>query len=185
MLIDRLTGELANQFIDCNLPISEKHFVEVSCSCGTIVKLSTRALSRKWGAKGYYLCKSCSVKSYIDNPERLEKWQQSFTKTAATLEHKARCSKAAKKLWNTPELRQRVTESVRQDNKTNPKKATSRAIALKALKDKSWFKDHMAKIRILAHRAIKISLDNDSDKWRDLAKNFHFERPEVKEKHKA
>jgi hypothetical protein len=115
MLIDKLTGDLARQFSGVQLPISEKHFVEVSCSCGTITRLSTRALSRKWGAKGYYLCKSCSVKSYVKDPERLEKFQTTFAKTAATLEHKARCSKAAKKLWDTPELRQRVTESVRQD----------------------------------------------------------------------
>jgi len=184
MLIDKLTGDLARQFANVHLPISEKYFVEVSCACGTTTRLSTRALTRKWGAKGYYLCKSCSVKSYIDDPSRLEKWKKSFNKTAATLEHKARCSKAAKTLWNTPELRQRVTESVRADNKINPKKAEARAIALAEFKKKSWFKDHMAKIRHMAHQAIKVSIINDIDKWKDLYKNFHFERPEVREKHR-
>ena len=184
MLIDKLTGELANQFLGSNLPISEKHLIEVSCSCGAIAKLSTRALSRKWGAKGYYLCKSCSVKSYISNPGRLKKFQETFAKTAATSEHKAKCSAGGKKVWANQITRKKITEAVRSDNISNPKKAISRAIALKALKEKSWFKDHMAKIRILAHRSIKISLDNDFDRWRDLAKNFHFERPEVKEKHK-
>jgi GNAT superfamily N-acetyltransferase len=55
------------------------------------------------------------VKSYVDNPGRLEKFQKTFAKTTATPEHKMKCSKAAKKLWNTPELRQKVTESVRQN----------------------------------------------------------------------
>jgi hypothetical protein len=184
MLIDKLTGDLARQFSGVQLPISDKHFVEVSCSCGAVTRLSTRALSRKWGAKGYYLCKSCSVKSYVKDPSRLEKWKKSFNKTAATLEHKAKCSIGGKKVWNTPELRQRITESVRADNISNPKKAKARAIALAALKEKSWFKDHMTKIRILSHRSIKISLDNDFNKWQDLAKNFHFEKPEVREKHR-
>jgi hypothetical protein len=184
MFIDKLTGELAEQFAGSNLPISEKHIVEVKCSCGATTRLSTRALSRKWGAKGYYLCKSCSVKSYIDNPERLEKWHKSFNETAATPEHKARCSQGGRVVWADPITRKKITEAVRADNISNPKKAISREIALKALKEKSWFKDHMAKIRILAHQSIKLSLINDFDKWRDLSKNFHFERPEVKEKHR-
>jgi very-short-patch-repair endonuclease len=184
MLTDKLTGKLAEQFAGSNLPISEKYFVEVSCACGATTKLSTRALTRKWGAKGYYLCKSCSVKSYISNPERLEKWQQSFAKTAATPEHKARCSANGRKVWANSITREKITEAVRADNIYNPKKATSRAIALKALQEKSWFRDHMARMRILAHRAIRVSVKDDIDKWQDLAKNFHFERPEVKEKHR-
>lgn len=184
MLIDKLTGDLAHQFSGSNLPISDKCFVEVACSCGIVVKLSTRALSRKWGAKGYYQCKSCSVKSYISIPDRLKKFRETFAKTAATTEHKAKCSVGGKKVWVNPITRKKITEAVRADNISNPKKATSREIALKALREKSWFRDHMTKIRILAHRAIEISLDNNSDKWRDLARNFHFERPEVKEKHR-
>jgi hypothetical protein len=184
MLTDKLTGKLAEQFAGSNLPISEKYFVEVSCACGATTKLSTRALTRKWGAKGYYLCKSCSVKSYISNPERLEKWQQSFAKTAATPEHKARCSANGRKVWANSITREKITEAVRADNIYNPKKATSRAIALKALQEKSWFRDHMARMRILAHRAIRVSVKDDINKWQDLAKNFHFERPEVKEKHR-
>ena len=128
------------------LTISDKCRVKIKCACGKIVDTSIRSLVRKYNNRSW-ICKNCSVKSYINNSERIRKFNESMKKIIETTEHKLKCSINGKKAWEDPEIRARVTEAVRQDNKTNPKKRIARAIALKALMEKHNGKEHLARIR--------------------------------------
>ncbi len=126
-----------------SIPLNSKSTITVKCLCGTTTTLNYRALLRKWGTKPNYLCKSCHVKTYTAEPDRIAKFKQSFALIASTPEHKAKCSRAGKLAWIDPEKKAQLIEKIILDNQTNPKKAGARAIALEALRNKPWFSEHM------------------------------------------
>jgi len=148
IISDVLTETLLAQVDDPTKIISDHVKVRVVCACGVEKEIGTRALKRKWSGKPEYLCKSCHVKTYVSDETRVAKFKKSFAKIANTPEHLKKCSEAGKKPWQDPETRARITEAVRQDNKTNPLKKRAREIALAALREKPWFKDHMSKMRL-------------------------------------
>ena len=128
-LSDQITSDISDMTMD------DKHKVEIHCVCDEISIIGARSLARRWPV-GPYLCKPCHVKTYANDEEKLKKFKRSFAQTAKTPEHKERCSKAAKKLWNDPELRERVSHAVSEDNKTNPKKVEGRRKAVAAFMEK-------------------------------------------------
>lgn len=139
---------LAQITVNQNAPISDKAKVTIQCQCGKEVTIGARSLVRRWEKETAYRCKSCDIKTYASDPTRIKKFQKSISKTTNTPEFKTKMSAQGKATWASPEARKTITEAVRQDNKTNPKKKEARAKALAALKSKTWFKEHMNQIRI-------------------------------------
>jgi len=135
--IDKIKRHLPQiQSLPEKITVSDKCKIDIKCNnCDTINNVSVRNLIRKWSNEEYK-CKSCHVKTYANKPERIKKFQKSFSKTASTKEHKDKCSKSAKKLWDTPELRAKVSKAVSEDNKVNPLKIEARKKAHKAWMEK-------------------------------------------------
>jgi hypothetical protein len=143
--ISHLLGQIISDL--ASVTINDKCRIKVLCGCGKVVEIGARSFMRRWEDSNKYLCKSCHVKTYIDNPDRLKRFKKTFAKTASTPEHRKRCSEGAKKLWRDPAKRAAISHAVGEDNKTNPKKAAGRAKALKAFMAKSDYKAHLARIR--------------------------------------
>jgi very-short-patch-repair endonuclease len=102
--------------------------VDIKCAgCDTVNNVSVKNLVRKW-ADELYLCKSCHVKTYVNNIDRIDKWRKKFSKIAATKEHKERCSRAAKKVWASPILSANIRKSSHVDTPAK-KAARVRAVA--------------------------------------------------------
>jgi len=95
-----------------------------------------------------------------NTPERLAKFQQSFAITAATQEHKTKCSIGGKAVWANPETRAKITAAVSADNRTNPTKITGRQNALITFMAGDY-KEHLAKIGQLGRNKIQDLLKND------------------------
>jgi very-short-patch-repair endonuclease len=116
------------------LTISDYCRVKIRCSCGRIIDTSVRNLVRKWSDQPYR-CKSCDVKTYARDPEKIRKCIES-QKVGLTDERRKKLSESAKKLWLDPGLRAKVTEAVSEDNRTNPLKAKARKKAHQAWMEK-------------------------------------------------
>lgn len=144
----QLAPTLRNQI---QLPANpnSKSTVEVTCVCGTQASMNYRSFLRKWRLQPHYLCKSCHVKGYVSDPDRVEKFKASFT-AAVSDEHRQRCSSNGQKAWADPDRRQRLIGKISADNKTNPKKRLARQKALESLQGKSWFNDHLDRMREIA-----------------------------------
>lgn len=149
--IRTLSQSLLHQIIDLPAAPTSHTTITVHCTCGAQQTINFRSFWRKWHTKNNYLCKSCHVKTYATAGTRIEKFKQSFAKVARTSEHRTKCQNSGKKAWTNTTTRKRITEAVRQDNKTNPKKKEARRKALTTLMSKPWFKQHMASIRNIAH----------------------------------
>ena len=156
-LSEILTGKIRNQISNLSANCSDKVKITATCDCGAQTIISTRAFVRKWQHRDEYLCKSCSVKTYVNEPERIAKFRASFAKIAATTDHIKKCKAAGEKAWIHQETRDRITEAVRQDNITNPKKAKARKIALEALQLKPWFENHMDEMRAKVHETQRLT----------------------------
>lgn len=143
------------------LPTTLKSTTEITvvCGCSKRTTLTYRAFLRKWGHKSRYLCKSCHVSSYTNDPNRINKFKRSFAVVARSQLHRARCSESGKKAWATPERRQALIDSIVADNRTNPKKAAARAVALKALQAKPWYIAHMDYMRRVSSEQTRSNVD--------------------------
>lgn len=147
-LSEHLQQSMHDQVVDdVNADVRSTDRVSVRCDCNTIVEMSVRNLYRRWGSESRYRCKSCDVKTYANDPQRIARFQESFAEIAKTAEHRQKCSENGKKPWADPAIRQRITEAVRTDNLQNPKKKVARDIARNALMKKAWFREHMASMR--------------------------------------
>lgn len=145
---DSLSKTIQSQIqLPLPIPLNSKSTILVICACGTLTTINYRAFLRKWKDKDQYLCKSCHVKTYASDPEKLEKYRASFKKISETLEYKEKCRESGKKAWLNSETRIKLIKAITKDNLENPKKKLARQIALEALKQKPWFLAHMAKIR--------------------------------------
>ena len=182
--LSTLPATLLAAVIDLPDHVNSKTIITVRCKCGIEKQINFRSFWRKWAHKDQYLCKSCHIKTYSSTPERIEKFKKSFAKIANTPEHKIKCSIAGKKAWTDPEIRHRITEAVRHDNIVNPKKKVARDIARAALMQKSWFRQHMDEMRLLAAEVIRNRCATDKQFCHYLAKNFKLELEDVKAKHR-
>lgn len=130
--------------------MNDKFKVTIQCDCGKESTIGARSLARRWEGETEYRCKSCDIKTYISEPERIIKFKKSFAKVAQTLEHREKCKKNSVLFWTDPifeESRKYISKCVSQDNKTNQKKIEGRKKALKAFMGKNDYKEHLAKIR--------------------------------------
>jgi very-short-patch-repair endonuclease len=165
------------------LIISDKCRVQIKCQCGVITDVSVRNLTRKWRDREYK-CKSCSVKSYINNLDRIKKFQKSFSLISGTAEHKKKCSDGAKKLWTNQETRQKIGEAVRHDNATNPLKIAGLKKACVAWHAK-YGEDKMEEMRRLARQSFKKHCE-DPEFRATITKRLTdaWENPASREKHR-
>ena len=138
MLSDKLTGDLAKQFAGRYLPISAKCLVDVCCACGIITRLSTRALSRTWGARGYYLCKQCLIKS----PARLAYCSKGGMKTLGDPIISRQIREASRVATSTIECRNKIATSIREQWK-NKRYRDNATLAAKA-----WWKNPINKTKV-------------------------------------
>jgi hypothetical protein len=127
--------------------------VTVKCSCGQRNEIGARSLIRRWAHKGQYLCKSCSVKTYVNDPNRIKRAVQSF-KESMTDERKKKMSDGVCNAWKNDDYREKISKATTRDNITNPLKKIAREKALKALLVKR--PNHMAEIRQLNQKTSKI-----------------------------
>lgn len=145
-------------------PLKSTDTVTVQCKCGKINQINVRSLYRKWASKTEYLCKSCHTKQYSKDPQKIQKFRESYSKITSTEEHKEKCSKAGKKAWEDPEVAKRIKEAISKDNHRNPKKVKAREIALKSLMQKTWFNDHMSEMNKLSVEKTKSNTEEFSEK---------------------
>ena len=125
------------------LVITDACRVDIKCAqCGTVNNVSIRNLVRKWAGE-LYLCKSCHVKTYANNVDKINKWREKFSKTAATEEHRERCSQAAKKMWASPISSANIRKSSHVDT---PAKAAARVRAVASFMEKHG-KEKLAQMR--------------------------------------
>lgn len=141
--------------LPCSL--NSKSIITVTCDCGVSVTINYRAFLRKWAHKTQYLCKSCHVSTYANDTTRIEKFKQSFQKISTTDAHRAKCSANGKLAWVDPDRRARLVAAITADNKNNPKKATARSVALDALKNKEWYKSHMAHMNNISSDKMRLT----------------------------
>lgn len=180
-LKDILSGSILLQVDNPNTPVSDSHKVIATCPCGISSTTSSRALVRKWKNKSQYLCKGCHVKTYASNPSRISKFKKSFSKTAKTEEHRIKCAQSGKMAWDDPDFKAKISK-ITTDDKDNPKRISARARALKSLKAKPWFKDHMQAIRAKGHQAIRDKLKISEELRQTYTNNFKVNTPEVRRK---
>jgi very-short-patch-repair endonuclease len=133
--------------------------IHVKCGCGTIVKMTVRNLYRKWSSKQEYLCKSCHVKTYINENVRVSRFKTSISITKQSVEYKEERSKAGKKAWDDPATAERIKAYISQDNIHNPLKILARQKASAALRGKPWYSRHMQNMRSLANNKTKSNID--------------------------
>ena len=163
-IIDQITTSLVD------IEPSRK-MVNIVCGCGSISSTSLRNLKRKWADRDRYLCKSCHVKTYVNDTERIEKYKDSMSKL--DLEYlRSKRSEAGSRAWSDKEKADDLKRKITQDNKNNPLKAKARAKALEALQSKSWFSSHM---RRMNQKSIEHSRSN-TDQFVDKAKSVHGEK---------
>ena len=171
--LTQLSPFLLYHIIEAPQTITSQTIIRVKCECGSEKNINFRSFWRKWRGKDHYLCKSCHVKTYASDITKIAKFKKSFAITARTPEHKQKCSISGKKAWIDPTTRQRIIKAIQYDNKINPKKKKARAIALAALKQKSWFRQHMNAMRLLAIQKTKSSTDEFISKAVLIHDNFY------------
>lgn len=134
--------------------------VVVECPCGRTNEVGARSLIRRWADKGQYLCKSCSVKTYVKDPDRIGKAVRSFGRSM-TNERRKKMSDAVRRAWSDDEYRERISEATTHDNKTNPLKKLAREKALEAFAPNHL--NHLNKIRKKSGIAIKRKWNEDQE----------------------
>lgn len=148
--MNRLPPTIIAQIISPIPPnILGKDKLDIKCPCGTVVTISYRSLYRKWGHKSEYLCKSCHVQTYVADPERIAKFQESFAKIVDE-EHRQKCSASAKVAWQNEAFRERQSKLMARRNHTDPRLSAGRKKATETFRQSPGFMEHMRRISKIA-----------------------------------
>lgn len=147
--INGLIGHLSGQIVTSpdKWCIDDKIKITIACKCGVQATIGLRSLIRRWKSEPEYRCKSCDVKTYANNPNRITRFKESFNKIATTPEYKAKCSDAGKKAWSDPGAYARASKLLKERNTTDSRLIEGRKKALNTFINSSTYKEHLARIR--------------------------------------
>lgn len=172
--IQHLSNQIINkpQKITC----SDKCKVDIKCAnCDAICNISVRNLCRKWADK-LYLCKSCHVRTYASNPEKIKKFKRSFKP------NRQKCREAGKKSWLVPDMKERIVKGLDRYNKNNPNKIKeTREKAVKAF-HKKYGKEIFDKMRIKSHESIRQLHKNNPEFRKKMHDNLKLSDPDINKK---
>lgn len=126
------------------LTIDDRFKITIKCHCGKEVTLGARSLIRRWSTAPYK-CKSCHVKTYANNPERIEKFKASHA-SSMTTERRNICATSGAKAWDDPTYKQKMSDLLKERNKSDPRIIDGRKKALDTFMANGG-KEHLAKIR--------------------------------------
>jgi len=96
---------LVNQIIYRPDKLLSSSVIIIRCKCGKENKIFARSLNRKWSNRKEYLCKSCHVRTYINDPVSVKRRCASWKKTLqSNPEVHKKLSDNGKKAWADPEI---------------------------------------------------------------------------------
>lgn len=121
--ITHLTGQIISD-ID-NITMDDAKKIQIKCKCGKINKIGARSLVRRWAKESGYKCKSCDVKTYINNSERIKKYNKTMNIVRNTKEYKLKMSNNSKSGW-TDERREKASELLKERNISDKRLLESR-----------------------------------------------------------
>ena len=184
MIYNHVLKNLVNQIVQQPEKLLGSSMIIIRCKCGKEKTISARSLDRKWNNRKEYLCKSCHVKTYINNPISIKRRCVSWKKTLQrNPEVHKKLSDNGKKAWVDPETAIRLKKAISNNNKNNPLKKRAREKASNVF----WKKYGPARMKILmglGHKALKKKLAVDEELRKKYYLNFNQHDPAVKEKHR-